>query len=106
MKKIGYIAMILALAASMCACRRKEEAKPTQPQPTTPPATVAPTTLPEIDPTLGTNIPDPTVNENSQGMDQPEKDTTISNDKENNDIGTDESMNSLDNAARGRMLRK
>ena len=106
MKKIGLIAITVLFAFSVCACSRKDTTAPTMPQEVTQAPTVAPTTLPEIDPTLDTNIPDPTVNSNSQGMDFGTDDTNPSSTSENSDIGTDNSMNSLDNAGKGRMFRK
>ena len=62
MKKIGLIAIAVLFAFSVCACSRKDTTAPTMPQEATQTPTVAPTTLPEIDPTLDTNIPDPHIN--------------------------------------------
>ena len=114
MKKLGLIAIVFLFTVSLCACGRKEEPAPTNPELNTQPATVAPTIMPEIDPTLDTNIPDPSVNGNSQGMGTDETDssqnanisnnTTPSNSIENSDVGTDNNLNSLDNAARSRMF--
>lgn len=114
MKKIGLITIVLLLTANLCACGRKTESTPTEPQTNTQPAATVPATMPEIDPTLDTNIPDPTVNENSQGMgkDDSTNGTTGTNDStgstngtENSDIGTDNNQNGLDNSARSRMFR-
>lgn len=106
MKKIGLIALTILLALSVCACSRKDTTAPTTPQEATQKPTVAPTTAPATDPTLDTNIPDPTVNSNSQGMDFGADDTNPSGAPENSDIGTDNSMNGLDNAGKSRMFRK
>ena len=73
MKRIGIIALavILALSAAGCGCSNssiRETTPSTAPATTTPattaPATTAPTIMPDI-PEIETNIPDPTVNENS-----------------------------------------
>ena len=73
MKKISIIvlAVVLALSAAGCGCSNSsmpETIPSTTPATTTPattaPATTAPTIMPEI-PEIETNIPDPTVNENS-----------------------------------------
>lgn len=108
MKKISFIAIAFLLAANLCACSRKTEPAPTQPQNGTQPSTIAPSIMPEIDPTLGTNIPDPTVNENSQGMDMNINDGSenSSTGTDNNEIGTDNNANGLDNSARHRMFQK
>lgn len=106
MKKIGLILITALLTLSLCACSRKDTTEPTTSTEATQAPTVAPTTIPEMDPTLDTNIPDPTVNSNSQGMDSGIDGTNPSSVPENSDIGTDNSMNSLDNAARHRMFRK
>ena len=56
MKKIAVFMLSLVIAGSFCACGRKN--KPT-------PSTVMPSTdmtiLPDTMPTMGTNIPDPSV---------------------------------------------
>lgn len=107
MKRLSMIALVFVLTASLCGCSRKQEPAPTTPQNNTQPSTMAPTVMPEIDPTLDTNIPDPTVNENSQGMGDMEEDSTDSTSgTENNDIGTDNNENGFDNATRSRMFRK
>ena len=108
MKKIGLITIVLLLAANLCACGRKAEPTPTEPQTNTQPAATVPATMPEIDPTLDTNIPDPTVNENSQGMgmdDSSDDSIGSTNGTENSDIGTDNNQNGLDNSSRSRMFR-
>lgn len=73
MKKIGIITMVvmLALAAAGCGCTNSsmpETTPSTTPATTAPattaPATTAPTDMPDI-PEFETNIPDPTVNDNS-----------------------------------------
>ena len=108
MQKISLIAITILLAANLCGCSRKAEPAPTQPQDSTQPSTVAPSTMPEMDPTLDTNIPDPTVNENSLGMDMDLNDssTTPTAGTENNNISTDNNANGLDNSARQRMFHK
>lgn len=65
MKKYSAIVMIAVLAISLCACGRKTQPQVTDPMPTVPESTTIPTVIPEIDPTMETNIPDPTVNGNS-----------------------------------------
>ena len=118
MKRLGLIAIVLALLATVSACGKRDEPAPTQPQSNTQPSTVAPSIMPEENPTLDTNIPDPTVNENSQGMGGMENGSTngstndsandssgSSSSTENNDIGTDNNQNGLDNAPRSRMFR-
>ena len=108
MKKIGLITIVLLLTANLCACSRKTEPTPTEPQTNTQPAATIPATMPEIDPTLDTNIPDPTVNENSQGMgmdDSSDDSIGSTNGTENSDIGTDNNQNGLDNSSRSRMFR-
>lgn len=76
MKRTGIIMIAVVLALSLCACRRKDTTKPTPTAPTqatpTQPATT-PTILPEMDPTLDTNIPDPNVD--------PTTDTVIADDE-------------------------
>ena len=60
MRKFTTWVLVLVLALSLTACGRRNE-KPTE---TAPSVTQAPTdeaTLPTIDPTMGTNIPDPEV---------------------------------------------
>lgn len=73
MKRISIFALVLMMTLSLIGCRRKEETKPTQ---TTPPATqeattpsIMPSIDPSMDPTIDTNIPDPTVDSNSNQMD-------------------------------------
>ena len=106
MKKYGLIAIAILFAATLCACSNKEEAVPTTPQTNTQPAATVPATIPEMDPTLDTNIPDPTVNENSQGMVTEDNANAATTGTENSDIGTDNNQNGLDNSARSRMFRK
>ena len=84
MKKISILALTLMMIFSMIGCRRKEETRPTQ---TTPPATqevTTPSIMPTIDPTMGTNIPDPTVDSNSNQMDDSTTNTTDSNNSDEN----------------------
>ena len=86
MKKLGILALVFALLFSLSACRRKEQSKPTE----TTPVTTAPSVIPEMDPTLETNIPDPTVDSNSTGIDGNTQENFSSNDVEqnaNNTIG-------------------
>ncbi len=79
MKKFGMLALTVILVLSLCACGRRDNRNPTtEPTtiaPTTTPATTAPATtapatteaptvMPDI-PDMETNIPDPTVNDNS-----------------------------------------
>lgn len=60
MRKFTIFALVFVLAFALTACGRRDNT-PTE---TTPAATQAPTeqaTIPTIDPTMGTNIPDPEV---------------------------------------------
>ena len=71
MKKVCIMTLILVMTMSLSACRRNENTKPTE---TIPPATeqtvpVTKPTVPAIDPTLDTNIPDPSVDSNSDMTD-------------------------------------
>lgn len=69
MKKIGIILTVIVLTLSLCACGRRDDT-PTE----TTPATAAPTaaaTIPTIDPTMGTNIPDPSVDSSMPDMMDP-----------------------------------
>ena len=72
MKKVCIMTLILVMTMSLSACRRNENSKPTE---TIPPATeqtvpVTKPTVPAIDPTLDTNIPDPSVDSNSDMTDK------------------------------------
>ena len=58
MKKIALIALVLILALSICACGRSNRNETTAS--TTPSTTMD--IIPGIDPTITTNIPDPSVN--------------------------------------------
>lgn len=65
MKKSFALLMAICMVISLCACGRNKPAE-TMPTttPTTVPATTAPTThatMPSVDPTMETNIPDPSV---------------------------------------------
>ncbi len=65
MKKLCLTVLSVVMAISLCACNRKQNIVPTE---ATPPATVAPSkpTPPSVpDPTMSTNIPDSTVDSNS-----------------------------------------
>ena len=87
MKRYTVILLVIVLAFALTACGRRNET----PVQTTPPVTTAPTepaTMPTIDPTMGTNIPDPEVDNNSTtDMSTPTDDTiqpetgTASNDE-------------------------
>ena len=75
MKKIGIIALSVILALSAAGCGGRNNKNPattpstvpaTTAPATTAPATTAPTVMPDI-PEIETNIPDPTVNDNSTG---------------------------------------
>jgi PBP1b-binding outer membrane lipoprotein LpoB len=59
MKKISIAVLAAILVLSMAACGRKQDNTPTT-MPTTQPTEM--TILPNIDPTLDTNIPDPNIN--------------------------------------------
>lgn len=58
MKKFAIITLIIILSLSICACGRNGRKEP--PVTTTPGTTMD--ILPDMDPTIGTNIPDPDVN--------------------------------------------
>lgn len=69
MKKLTIITLALALALTLAACRRKENGNETTA--TKEPATETTqetTMLPDIDPTLETNIPDPEVDTSMPDM--------------------------------------
>lgn len=59
MKKISIAVLAAILVLYMAACGRKQDNAPTT-MPTTQPTEM--TILPNIDPTLDTNIPDPNIN--------------------------------------------
>ena len=69
MKKFGLfvLSFVLVLSLAACGCQRSD-VKPTETMPPTTPPTqpsTVPTTMPtipEMDPTLETNIPDPDIN--------------------------------------------
>lgn len=61
MKKLSIFALIIVLALSVAACGKKDD---TNRQDTTVPTT-GNSMLPEMDPTMDTNIPDDNVNGNS-----------------------------------------
>lgn len=71
MKKISLILLATALIISLCACRFGGDSNPTQNTPTTQPTNPAtmpditdpPFTMPQIDPTIDTNIPDTNVDD-------------------------------------------
>lgn len=81
MKKFGIIALTLVLTFALSACRRGDDKETTIPPETASRATTVPTTIdtmPIIDPTIGTNIPDPTVDSNStEGMTDGMTDGTV-----------------------------
>ncbi len=107
MKKFTLFAVAFILMSALCACGRKDEPKPTAPQSNTQPSTVAPSLMPELDPTLETNIPDPTVNENSQGFEDMDDNFTDSTmDTSNPNDSTDNHTNKVDRAARSRTFQK
>ena len=83
MRKFTIFALILILAFSFTACGRRDKT-PTE---TTPSVTQAPTeqvTMPTIDPTMGTNIPDPEVDTSMPDL----MDPTGESNPTNNDIGS------------------
>lgn len=104
MKKNGVIAMIVLLTFSLCACGRKTQPQVTEPMPTVPESTTMPTVIPEIDPTMDTNIPDPTVNGNSTA-DNNATDETNESDSNMTDSTGDGNMDQQESAARGSRLR-
>lgn len=101
MKKLGIFVLTAVLALSMVACRSRNDTQQTEPtvtattpetQPETAPATIP--TMPEVDPTLDTNIPDPSVNDNStSGMED-----NLGESQENAEDGQ-----STENGTEGRM---
>lgn len=79
MKRFGIILLVLVLILALAACRKNDpqDSTPTGTQPTV-----------SSDPTIGTNIPDPTVNGNSTMPDMTE-DPTDGSIPDNTD-GTDD----------------
>lgn len=76
MKKFTIFALVIVLTFALTACGRRDDT-PTQ---TTPQATNTPTdqaTMPTIDPTMGTNIPDPEVDTGMPDMMDPSQDTQL-----------------------------
>lgn len=68
MKRLCIVLTMVIVAMTACACGRKDKLPSATTPAVTTPATIAPTdemTLPTIDPTMGTNIPDPEVDPNS-----------------------------------------
>ncbi len=74
MKKLAFFALAAVLVLSLCACRMggsEPTSNPTTNPATEPPATTVPEpsgtepaiSIPMIDPTLDTNIPDPSVDD-------------------------------------------
>ncbi len=69
MKRFTIIALTLALVLTMAACRRKEkDNETTATKETTTEATQESTMMPDIEPTLETNIPDPEVDTSMPDM--------------------------------------
>ena len=76
MKKLCIIALVFVLTFALAACGRRKNDNTITTMPTTQPTTT-PTTdtsiLPEMDPTMDTNVPDPDVNgavpDGTDGMD-------------------------------------
>ena len=85
MKRIGIIATILVLAVSLCACRRKENIRPTETMPAITEPPTSPTVLPQMDPTMETNIPDPSVEATTHN-----EETTANNEATDTTDGTGE----------------
>ena len=79
MKKFSLLLVAAMIAVSLCACGKKEQTPAVTTPAATSPTAAAPTeemTLPTIDPTMGTNIPDPEVDPNStDDMLDPSEDT-------------------------------
>ena len=85
MKRFSLLILILMLIFTLCACGRRKDEKPTEPQMQPTQGATMPEVLPDMDPTLGTNIPDPTVDSNSNTM----TDSTEQNDMNGNGTVTD-----------------
>lgn len=83
MKKICIMVLVLTIAFTMFGCRRKAEPTPTESTTRPTQATTAPSTT-ETDPIIETNIPDPTVESNSN----PSENTTGENDSATNSTET------------------
>ena len=64
MKKICIMVLVLTIALTLFGCRKKAEPAPTESTTRPTQATTVPSTA-ETDPILETNIPDPTVESNS-----------------------------------------
>ena len=76
MKKFTIFALVMVLIFTFTACGRKNNT-PTETKPvTTQPATEE-MTLPTIDPTMGTNIPDPEVDSTMPDLMDPTSDANV-----------------------------
>ena len=91
MKKFGIFALAVILALSAAGCGKRDNKNPTT-TPSTAPATTAPTVMPEI-PEIETNIPDPTVNDNSTGDSTDMTGTTDATDSTDMTQGSSRSSN-------------
>lgn len=106
MKRFTLFAATLILMSALSACGKKDNPKPTMPQNNTQPTTVAPTIMPELPPTIETNIPDPTVNENSQGFDTMDDNFTDSTSETFDSTVTDNTTNQVNRTDKTKTLRK
>ena len=106
MKRFTLFSATLILMSALSACGKKDNPKPTMPQNDTQPSNVAPSIMPDLSPTIETNIPDPTVNENSQGFEGMEENSTESIIETFDNTGTDNPMNETNRTDRSKALQK
>lgn len=99
MKRFSIFVLVIMLALSLAACGKKNNNNTTAPSSTTP--TAGSSILPETEPTMGTNIPDDNVNDNSTGnaADSMDGTTVPTNDNSTNADNSTSGMRSRSNTA-------
>lgn len=91
MKTISLLALVLVMAFSLIGCRRKDNTPPTETTFPTIQETTIPTTTPQTEATMETNIPDPTVESNSDMTEDSTDGSSGNLDIENNQTTGEES---------------